>query len=69
MKNMIECCETMQQELKTGCGVIDILNVIPFTRTPQTPTAYIVSDGGYGGLEAITFCPFCGKKIEITQAK
>lgn len=25
------------------------------------------SDGGHGGLEEITFCPFCGTKVEFTE--
>jgi hypothetical protein len=49
--------------------LICILEIDP-TNTNNTtpPTAYIQSDGGHGGLESIKFCPFCGKKITITQS-
>ena len=65
--NSINCCKQMYDLGHKNEGLICILENIPFTRKPQPPTAYICSDGGYGGMEEIVFCPFCGVKILIVE--
>ena len=60
----IKCCPKMINVLNEG-QVIEILDNIPFTKVKDEPKAYIISDGGHGGMENIVYCPFCGTKIKI----
>lgn len=60
---MDKCCIEME-EIITESDMISILDVIPFRGTPDDKiTVYICSDGGHGGMLPITYCPFCGTKI------
>ena len=63
-----ECCPKMVAMLENdnlvgfiGAGV-DTGGVLPLP-----PGTYICSDGGHGGMEMISFCPWCGSPIEIVE--
>lgn len=62
----IDCCPKMTEQSVKG-ELISVLENVPFDDIGTDPTAYILSDGGHGGIEPISFCPFCGKKIEIRK--
>lgn len=66
MNYTIDCCDKMKEELDTE-NLFKVLDVIPFTKISQKPTAHIITDQGHGGIEEINFCPFCGKKITIVK--
>jgi len=64
----IACCPLLADELKKPEGLISIIDVVPFTRVPNPPTCYFVSDGGHGGMLKLRFCPFCGQRITIKES-
>lgn len=64
----INCCEEMRGELLCRGGLVAIYDRID-NKPLLTPQAFIISDGGHGGMAPAKFCPFCGKKIEIVATK
>lgn len=50
------CCEKLKEEI-----INDVLLCV--MDLGDGPTLYLQSDGGHGGLEAISFCPFCGTGV------
>jgi hypothetical protein len=58
----------MKELIKEDYLITQMTNV-PFRREITSPTVYISSDGGHGGMEKIKFCPFCGKKIKFKKAE
>jgi hypothetical protein len=61
----IDCCEQMREALEKQT-LITVQDVKPFDAdSPIPPTAFLISDGGHGGMQEIGFCPFCGAKITI----
>ena len=57
------CCTEMKKTIEKS-DIIEALDVVPFIGTPEDKiTVYICSDGGHGGMLPITYCPFCGTKM------
>lgn len=60
-----KCCEKMENELYEE-NIISVMTNKPFRHWKKTPpTVYILSDGGHDGILEISYCPFCGTKIEF----
>lgn len=60
------CCDDLTAAREAG--LIAWQNVAPFRAdVPTAPTAYLLSDGGHGGMAPIVYCPFCGSQISFQE--
>lgn len=60
----IKCCARMQEEIADG-SVVSI-HLVKYGEGFH-PYVHIISDGGHGGSAEISYCPFCGTKINLPK--
>lgn len=58
------CCARLLEVIERD-DVLCVLTNLPFTSVSMPPALFLQSDGGHGGLEPISHCPFCGAEVRF----
>ena len=64
---VMHCCNKLKRAIKKD-DMFSLRTNYPFTQIQaKRPSVWICSDEGYGGIERIKYCPFCGALINIRK--